>query len=62
MNTHKNAYPGFAFDASVLSAYILTLDTFIISLKNGEVINYVPDDADKFEHWLLENEVRNIKN
>ncbi len=62
MNTHKKSYPGFAIEASVLSAYILTLDTFIISLKNGQVINHVPEDAEQFERWLLANEVRNVKN
>ncbi len=59
--TAQNTYPDFNFEAPTLSAYILSLDTFIISLKNGRVIHHVPVDADKFEHWLLDNKIRNVR-
>lgn len=62
MDTQKRIFPSFGFEAATLSAYILTLDTFIISLKNGRVIHHIPEDVEKFEHWLAEHKVRNVQN
>lgn len=59
--TAQNTYPDFNFEAATLSAYIHTLDTFIISLKNGRVIHHVPADAEKFERWLQDNKIRNVR-
>lgn len=61
MNKSVNlVYPGFTYPGNELSAYTFTVDTFIISLKNGNVINHKPDDADKFRLWLADNKIRNI--
>ncbi len=58
--TAEEHYPNFNYEASKLSAFMHVLDTFIISLKNGKVVQHVPDDGDKFERWLLGNNVRNV--
>jgi len=36
------------------------MDTFIISLKNGEIVHHTPDDPGAFLRWLEEHNVRNI--
>lgn len=53
-------YPGFDYKGNELSAFTFAVDTFTISLKNGNIINYKPDNAEKFRQWLTKNNVRNI--
>ncbi|OSZ81932.1 hypothetical protein CAP35_01280 [Chitinophagaceae bacterium IBVUCB1] len=55
-----NTYPAFPYHASELSAFLFSIDTFIVSLKNGQIIHFVADDADAFKQWLYEKGVRDI--
>lgn len=43
-----------------LSAFAETIGTFVISLKNGEVVEHEPKDLEAFRKWLAENNIRNI--
>lgn len=43
-----------------LSAFAETFGTFVISLKNGTVVEHEPKDLEAFRAWLAENNVRNI--
>lgn len=52
----------FPYKPEELSAYAETFGTYVISLKNGSVVNYDPKDAKSFEEWLQQHNVRNIKN
>lgn len=60
MNTITNHFPGFAHKAVELSAYIFSIDTFIISLKNEEIIRFVKDSPDDFKQWLDSHGIRNV--
>lgn len=51
-------YPKFAYLAGELSAFTLSMDTFIILLKEGTVIKYKPGNAPGFYKWLVDNNVR----
>ncbi|MBS1773935.1 MAG: hypothetical protein JST82_13840 [Bacteroidetes bacterium] len=55
-------YPAFPHHASELSAFKLTLDIYIISLKNGNMVHFVPDDSDSFRRWLNQHHIRDIDN
>ncbi len=60
MNTSSTSFPGFDHDAAELSAYIFSIDTFIISLKNEEIIKFVAPQPDDFRQWLEHHGVRNV--
>lgn len=53
-------YPDFDHSASQLSAFSLCIDIFIISLKNGEIVKFKPDDISHFKEWLNRFNVRDI--
>ncbi len=55
-----NHYPTFPYQASELSAFLFSIDTFIVSLKNGQIVHFIADDADGFKRWLYEKGVRDI--
>jgi len=59
MNTDN--YPKFDYKASELSAFSFCIDTFIISLKNGLIIQFVADDTKKFKDWLANHKIRDIR-
>lgn len=59
MSSHH--FKGFPYSAGELSAYIFCIDTFIISLKNEEVIRHVADDPEAFIAWLREHNIRDVK-
>ncbi len=61
MDTVNNTYPALKFPASKLSAFAATIDFFIISLKNGDVICFTPDNVDNFYRWLMVHNIRDIK-
>lgn len=61
MDTANETYPTFQFPASELSAFILTLDVFILSLKDGGLAKFTPDDVDAFYNWLIENNIRDVR-
>ena len=50
----------FPYRAEELSAFILSIDTFIISLKSGQVIKHATKDIEPFYQWLVVNNVRDI--
>ncbi|HEY9177513.1 MAG TPA: hypothetical protein VIN07_07480 [Flavipsychrobacter sp.] len=53
-------FPGFNHSAAELSAYIFSIDTFIISLKNEEIIRFVAPQPDDFKQWLDHHGIRNV--
>lgn len=61
MPKKNTTYPGFEYAAIELSAYTNTIGIFIISLVNGDIVRFTPDDADDFEKWLLRHGVRDIR-
>jgi hypothetical protein len=52
----------FPYRADELSAFILSIDTFIISLKSGQVVKHATKDIEPFYRWLVVNNVRDIAN
>ncbi|HEY9178716.1 MAG TPA: hypothetical protein VIN07_13550, partial [Flavipsychrobacter sp.] len=60
MNTITDHFPGFAHSAAELSAYIFSIDTFIISLKNEEIVRFVTYHPDDFKQWLDHHGIRNV--
>ncbi|MBL7718952.1 MAG: hypothetical protein JNL72_08960 [Flavipsychrobacter sp.] len=61
MSTENNHYPEFDYAASELSAYIFSVDFFIISLKSTKMIAFSPKDIDGFKNWLNKHEIRDIR-
>lgn len=61
MDTVNKTYPELQFPASELSAFAVTINYFIISLKNGEIVHFEPDDVQSFYDWLIVNGVRDIR-
>lgn len=57
MNNHFEDFP---HAADTISAYAFSVDTFIISLKNQEVIQYVTSRPEDFKQWLDEHGIRNV--
>jgi len=53
-------YPDFDYPATQLSAFSLCIDTFIISLKNGEIVSFEPKEKAHFKEWLNRFKVRDI--
>jgi hypothetical protein len=54
-------FPGFDYAASQLSAYIFSLDSFILALKDTEeVTRFTAADADLFRSWLTHHSIRDI--
>lgn len=53
-------YQGFTYHHQELSAFAVTLDTFVISLKSGNIVHHVPDHHDNFLSWLRAGNVREI--
>lgn len=54
-------YPGFSHVATELSAFSFSIDTFTISLKNGEIIHFIAHDVQHFKAWLSKHGVRDIR-
>jgi hypothetical protein len=62
MTTTKSiTYPGFEYKAGELSAYTFSVGIFIISLKNGKMTHFEPENAAMFEQWLQLHKVRDIR-
>ena len=62
MHTTPNRFAGFEHEASELSAYAFSIDTFILSLKNDDkrTIRFVTTQPDDFRQWLEEHGIRNV--
>jgi len=56
----NTTFPGFAHKASELSAYMFSIDTFVISLRSGEIISFVAPDPALFRQWLTAHGIRDI--
>ena len=50
----------FPYKAEELSAFANTFGTFVISLKNGQVVKHEPKDEGGFYKWLTKHKVRDI--
>ena len=61
MNTFTTRFAGFPHDASELSAYLYSLDTFIICLKSGPVIHHETEQPILFLEWLHYHRIRDVK-
>ncbi|MEC3880282.1 hypothetical protein [Parapedobacter sp. 10938] len=61
MKTVSNTYPGFKHAADELSAFSVSIDTFVISLKNRKLINFTPENTVAFYDWLIANNIRDIR-
>lgn len=53
-------YKGFLYQPGELSAFAVTYGIFVISLKNGSIIHYTPEDEDAFYNWLVSLNVREV--
>ncbi|RYE25634.1 MAG: hypothetical protein EOP51_03365 [Sphingobacteriales bacterium] len=51
----------FSYQAEELRSFILSVDTFILTLKTGRTVHYRPNSIGMFLRWLLENNVRDSK-
>lgn len=60
MDNEHIFYPNFDHPASQLSAFSLCIDVFIISLKNGEIVRFRPNEIAHFKEWLTRFNVRDI--
>jgi hypothetical protein len=50
----------FPYSAEELSAFSLSMGTFIILLKNQQIVRYRCEDTASFTSWLEQNNVRNV--
>jgi hypothetical protein len=57
----NSRYPGFDYPASDLFKFLAASNFFTIVLKEGRIIHFTPDDANSFRHWLLLNEIIDIR-
>ena len=60
MNTFTSRFAGFEHEASALSAYAFSIDTFIVSLRDGQIVRFVTDRPEDFRQWLEGHGVRNV--
>lgn len=54
-------YLNFEHPVSQLSAFSLCIDVFVISLKNGKIVRFKPQDIVHFEEWLRKYSIRDIR-
>lgn len=52
--------PEFPYPPDEISAFGVTMDVFILSLKNGELVHHTPEDEQEFHQWLTAHEVREV--
>jgi hypothetical protein len=56
----NDTYPGFAYRAKELSAYLFGSNLFTISLKDKRIIHHQVADNDGFKAWLDAHKVRDV--
>lgn len=61
MDTGNKTYPALNIPASELSAFAVCIDLFIISLKNGNLVHFTPDDGKSFYDWLVAHGIRDVE-
>lgn len=57
----QNYFPDFPYSAEELSAFHLSLTSFVISLKSREIVRFTPKDTKAFLQWLLKHKVRDVR-
>lgn len=60
-NGEEYLFPGFNHSPNELSAFHLSLNSFVLSLKNGKLIRFAPEDTEAFLHWLKKNRIKDIR-
>lgn len=56
-----STYPDFIYPAENISAFHLSLNSFVLSLKNGEIVRFAPKDTEAFLLWLKSHHVKDIR-
>ncbi|CAI9686774.1 hypothetical protein EAVNVH72_03485 [Elizabethkingia anophelis] len=56
MDNVNNTYPALEFPA-----FGFISNFFSISLKNGNIIHFTPDDIQSFYDWLISHGIRDIR-
>lgn len=56
-----NYFPNFKYSAIHVLKFLAASELFTIMLKNGEIVQFIPNDPDAFKKWLEEHEVQNIR-
>lgn len=59
--TSAEYYPDFDYAAGELFKFLAASDFFTIMLKNGNIIHFIPKDANAFREWLEKNKISNIR-
>jgi len=57
---HDMNYKGFPYTATEISAFAVTYGIFVISLKNGRIIQHKPEAEDDFYNWLMSLDIREV--
>ncbi|OJY83542.1 MAG: hypothetical protein BGP13_02130 [Sphingobacteriales bacterium 40-81] len=60
MDNERIFYSEFDHPTSQLSAFSLCIGVFIISLKNGGIVRFKPNEIAHFKEWLDHYKVRDI--
>lgn len=60
MHTEYNDYPGLAHTASQLSSFAFSINTFVLFLTDGRIVNFRPEDADGFKNWLNLHRIQDV--
>lgn len=60
----KEAYPGFPYPIYRLTAYAFSskYGIFVLSLKEGSLISFFPENIDAFKSWLDHNGIKDVSN
>ncbi|MBW7912574.1 MAG: hypothetical protein H3C54_02460 [Taibaiella sp.] len=53
-------YNGFPYLAAELSAFAVACGIFVISLKDGKIVHFTPDDEAHFYNWLISTSIREV--
>lgn len=59
--TTNPTFPNFAYPAQDISAFHLSLNSFVLSLKTGELVRFAPKDTDAFLLWLKNNRIKDVR-
>lgn len=51
----------FSYKADEVRSFILSVDTFILTLNNGRIVHYCPSNIAAFWRWLLDNNIQDSK-
>ncbi len=57
----EKIYPDFAYSYEDIIKYLKAAGIFTMKLKNGDIVHFVPKDAQAFEGWLQQHKVTNMR-